>query len=165
MDIEKMNDFLQRKFFNLNFLLEIDYKIGNLVELQGDLQDYLENHERTLHEEFVNYSGVNIVDIIVECSEYYRNYDELDNYRSFTNTIFYGLFHEFTGEILRERLDCIFEDEIEDEDEKFFQFNPDEIMEKYNDCIFKLAINKLKRNKLVNDGFLLKVSIMKCGMF
>lgn len=36
---------------------------------------------------------------------------------------------------------------------------------KQKEVSFKLAINKLKRNKLVNNGFLLKVSIMKCGMF
>jgi len=50
----------------------------------------------------------------------------------------------------------------------------DEIINDYEDYIKdivndttakKIAINKLKRNKLVNNGFLLKVSIMRCGMF
>ena len=48
------------------------------------------------------------------------------------------------------------------------------IIEQYQDYILdicnnttakKIAINKLKRNKLVNNGFLLKVSMMRCGMF
>ena len=30
---------------------------------------------------------------------------------------------------------------------------------------FKIAINKLKRNKIVNEGFLLKVSMKQSGMF
>ena len=61
------------------------------------------------------------------------------------------------------------EDKVEyvDKEEVPYYESEDEenVIEDYNECIFKLAINKLKRNKIVNDGFLLKVSIMKCGMF
>jgi len=39
------------------------------------------------------------------------------------------------------------------------------LVNRYHTKIFNLAINKLKRNRIVNEGFLLKVSKMKCGMF
>ena len=161
--LEKADKFLQYKFFNVNYLLEINYKVGNLIDLQDDLQDYIANNEPELHQEFMDSTQLDIDDIIVQCSEYYRNYDDLDNYRSFTNTIFYGLFHEFSGEILQDRLDSIFGELEEGEEGEFI--DPDKIMKEYNECIFKLAINKLKRNKLVNEGILLKLSMKNCGMF
>ena len=95
--LEKADKFLQYKFLNVNYLLEINYKVGNLIDLQDDLQDYIANNEPELHQEFMDSTQLDIDDIIVQCSEYYRNYDDLDNYRSFTNTIFYGLFHEFSA--------------------------------------------------------------------
>ena len=39
------------------------------------------------------------------------------------------------------------------------------LVNRYYKNTFNIAINKLKRNKIVNEGFLLKVSIMRCGMF
>jgi|TARA_R110002072_G_scaffold190366_1_gene347350 hypothetical protein len=50
----------------------------------------------------------------------------------------------------------------------------DDIIDKYQDFINdvfndtttkRVAIDKLKRNRIVNEGFLLKVSMMRCGMF
>ena len=50
----------------------------------------------------------------------------------------------------------------------------DEIIDKYRDFIRdilldttakKIAINKIKRNKIVNDGLLLNLSMRDCGMF
>ena len=50
----------------------------------------------------------------------------------------------------------------------------DEIIEEYNDYIRnivndttteKIAISKLKRNRIVNEGILLKLSMKNCGMF
>ena len=51
--LEKADKFLQYKFFNVNYLLEINYKVGNLIDLQDDLQDYIANNEPELHEEFM----------------------------------------------------------------------------------------------------------------
>jgi len=39
------------------------------------------------------------------------------------------------------------------------------LVNRYYKNTFNIAINKLKRNRIVNEGFLLKVSIMRCGMF
>jgi hypothetical protein len=35
----------------------------------------------------------------------------------------------------------------------------------YNRTAKKIAISKLKRNKIVNEGILLKLSMKNCGMF
>jgi hypothetical protein len=39
------------------------------------------------------------------------------------------------------------------------------MVNRYYKNIFDIAINKLKRNRIVNNGFLLKCSIRDCGMF
>jgi len=39
------------------------------------------------------------------------------------------------------------------------------LVNKHHDQIFNIAVNKLKRNRIVNEGFFLKVSIRDCGMF
>ena len=43
--------------------------------------------------------------------------------------------------------------------------DPDGIMKDYYKTIFELAIKKLKRNKIVNEGILLKLSMKNCGLF
>ena len=65
-----------------------------------------------------------------------------------------------------------------DNDDKILNFYglsiTSEIIDKYADYVNdiynnttarRIAISKLKRNKIVNEGILLKISMMRCGLF
>jgi hypothetical protein len=148
-------DFLDYKFFNLNYLIQNKYKVGDECNLQDIILDEIEWEALEIDGEFYEYKFLDTLDIVAVCAEYCR---ENERYKDFTKWMFYRKYHECTSYVLRNKVAEFFDDE-----ENIDMLN--KMINEYNDCIFKLAINKLKRNKLVNNGFLLKVSIMKCGMF
>jgi len=152
---QSFEDFLHHKFFNLNYLIQEKYKVGDECDLQYTILEEIEEKAFEIDGEFYEYKFLDILDIVMVCAEYCRNGER---HEDFTDWMFYRQYHECTSLVLREKVDEFFDDE-----ENIDMLN--KIINEYNDCIFKLAINKLKRNKLVNNGFLLKVSIMKCGLF
>ena len=155
MSHENLSGFLNLKFFNLNYLIQEKYKVGGECDLQYNLLEEIEEYADDIHVEYCEYCDEEILDIVVACAEYCRSGNRCED---FTEWMFYQEYHACTSLVLREKVDEFFDD-----DEKVEMIN--KMITAYNECIFKLAINKLKRNKLVNAGFLLKVSIMKCGMF
>ena len=152
---ENLSDFLHHKFFSLNYLIKEKYKVGDECDLQYNILEEIEENDEEIDREFYDYAQEDILDVIMLCAEYCRSGNRCED---FTEWMFYQEYHACTSLVLREKVDEFFDD-----DEKVEMIN--KMITAYNECIFKLAINKLKRNKLVNAGFLLKVSIMNCGLF
>ena len=155
MSHENLSGFLNLKFFNLNYLIQEKYKVGGECDLQYNLLEEIEEYADDIHVEYCEYCDEEILDIVVACAEYCNM---SNRFRLFTDYVQCRQYHMCLELVLREKVHEFFVDK-----EKVEMIN--KMITEYNECIFKLAINKLKRNKLVNEGFLLKVSIMKCGLF
>jgi len=117
-------------------------------------------------------------------------YDNYENYRSFREMIrklhfdyFYIMYKIILPETLEYAdgldmtIDVVGWLKNDDEDKIFNMYAlsiVNEIIDEYEDYINdivtnttakRLAINKLKRNKIVNNGIILKISMMRCGLF
>ena len=155
MSHENLSGFLNLKFFNLNYLIQEKYKVGGECDLRYIIWEEIEEYADDIHVEYCEYCDEEILDIVVLCADYCKMSDRSE---IFTDWMLCREYHMCTALVLREKVHEFFVDK-----EKVEMIN--KMITEYNECIFKLAINKLKRNKLVNEGFLLKVSIMKCGLF
>lgn len=147
------------------FIIEQLKKLDNLLKFYDP--DYIYNYpqkifslnnpielERLYLEYTLTRDGVDFLEILPICADYVQ--EEFNNSNNFMDNLisenwyyFFGLYALSVGKTLSVWLRKDF----------------DHILYEYDENVFNLAIKKLKRNKIVNNGFLLKVSIRKCGLF
>jgi len=150
--------FIVEQYFNMYNLINL-YDPENIYDYTHHIFNSTSRESERLYIEFsLTREGVDFTDLLPECAEYvkergYCKTDFLDNLVDENWYYFFCLYAISLGDNIVEKFHKNFNEIIE------------EYYNNYNKLIFDLAIRKLRRNKIVNHGFLLKVSIMKCGMF
>jgi len=148
-----INTFIIKQFFNIYNLINI-YNRDYIYDYPTQIFDSNKFESERLYLDFsLNHAGVDFLEILPDCAEYAKKFNMLEEFTTKMIEEDWGYFFTLYAISLGRNIIYCFR-------EKF-----DKILQHYQYKIFEIAINKLKRNKIVNKGFLLKISMKRSGMF